>query len=150
MKSTNVFMSYLRMTQHMSQHFRTHFGRLDLTFPQALVLTVLGQEGPVPISTLAEQTGSANSTVSGVVDRLEKLGLARRERSQTDRRVIYVSATEKYHELRKTAETNVGDYFDSLLGNLSREDQELIAAALEKLNGALDRLEAEEKEGGSR
>ena len=54
----------------MSQQFRSHFGRLDLTFPQALVLTVLGEDGPVPISALAERTGSANSTVSGIVDRL--------------------------------------------------------------------------------
>ena len=32
----------------------------------------------MPISALAERTGSANSTVSGIVDRLEKLELARR------------------------------------------------------------------------
>jgi DNA-binding MarR family transcriptional regulator len=76
MEQPNIFMSYLRVTQHMSQQFRSHFGRLDLTFPQALVLTVLGEDGPVPISALAERTGSANSTVSGIVDRLEKLGLA--------------------------------------------------------------------------
>ena len=85
MEQPNIFMSYLRVTQHMSQQFRSHFGRLDLTFPQALVLTVLGEDGPVPISALAERTGSANSTVSGIVDRLEKLGLARRQRSETDR-----------------------------------------------------------------
>ena len=77
----NIFVSYLRVTQHMSQQFRSHFGRLDLTFPQALVLPVLGADGPVPISALAERTGSANSTVSGLVDRLEKLGPARRQRS---------------------------------------------------------------------
>ena len=65
MEQPNIFMSYLRVTQHMSQQFRSHFGRLDLTFPQALVLTVLGEDGPVPISALAERTGSANSTVSG-------------------------------------------------------------------------------------
>ena len=59
----NVLMSYLRVTQHMSQQFRAHFGRLNLTFPQALVLNVLGEEGPVPISMLAERTGSANGTV---------------------------------------------------------------------------------------
>ena len=100
MEQPNIFMSYLRVTQHMSQQFRSHFGRLDLTFPQALVLTVLGEDGPVPISALAERTGSANSTVSGIVDRLEKLGLARRQRSETDRRVIYVCATEKYNALR--------------------------------------------------
>ncbi|MGM9355012.1 MarR family winged helix-turn-helix transcriptional regulator [Flavonifractor plautii] len=65
MEQPNIFMSYLRVTQHMSQQFRSHFGRLDLTFPQALVLTVLGEDGPVPISALAERTGSANSTVFG-------------------------------------------------------------------------------------
>ena len=53
----------------MSQQFRSHFGRLNLTFPQALVLTVLGEDGPLPISALAERTGSANSTVSGIVER---------------------------------------------------------------------------------
>ena len=53
MEQPNIFMSYLRVTQHMSQQFRSHFGRLDLTFPQALVLTVLGEDGPVPISALA-------------------------------------------------------------------------------------------------
>ena len=95
----------------MSQLFRAHFGRLDLTFPQALVLTALGDGDPVPISTLAERTGSANSTVSGIVDRLEKLGLAKRERSELDRRVIYVSATQRYAELKQKASTDVGGVF---------------------------------------
>ena len=100
-ETCNVLMTYLRVTQRMSQQFRSHFGRLNLTFPQALVLNVLAEEGPVPISTLAERTGSANSTVSGIVDRLEKLELAKRERSENDRRVIYVSVTDKYRALRK-------------------------------------------------
>ena len=64
--SDDILMTYLRVSQHMSRLFRVHFGRLQLTFPQALVLTVLGEEGPMPISTLAERTGSANSTVSGI------------------------------------------------------------------------------------
>lgn len=127
MEQPNIFMSYLRVTQHMSQQFRSHFGRLDLTFPQALVLTVLGEDGPVPISALAERTGSANSTVSGIVDRLEKLGLARRQRSETDRRVIYVCATEKYNALRAKAATDVSGYFSSLLSGMSQEDRAMIA-----------------------
>ena len=135
----SILMSYLRVTQHMSQQFRTHFGRLNLTFPQALVLTVLGEEGPVPISTLAERTGSANSTVSGIVDRLEKLGLARRERSATDRRVIYVVSTEKYHRLRREAETDVSGYFSTLLQSMPEEDRILISTALRKLDEALTR-----------
>ena len=145
MERPDIFTSYMRLSQHMSQMFRAHFGRLDLTFPQALVLTALGDGDPVPISTLAERTGSANSTVSGIVDRLEKLGLAKRERSELDRRVIYVSATERYAELKQKASTDVGAYFDSLLRDMSGEDRALIASALQKLDAALDRAEGKER-----
>ena len=141
MEQPSIFRAYLRVTQHMSQQFRSHFGRLDLTFPQALVLTVLGEEGPVPISALAGRTGSANSTVSGIVDRLEKLGLAKRQRSETDRRVIYVCTTEKYQELRAKTATDVSGYFSSLLSGMSREEQNMIAEAFQKLDEALSRAE---------
>src|SRR5699024_11133335 len=121
------------------------FGRMDLTFPQAMVLTVLGEDGPVPISTLAERTGSANSTVSGIVDRLEKLGLAKRQRSETDRRVIYVSATEKYAALRDKAVIDVNSYFTDLMGHMAEEDRKLVAAALQKLDEALSQVEEKGK-----
>lgn len=142
MEQPNILMSYLRVTQHMSQQFRNHFGQLNLTFPQALVLTVLGEGEAVPISALAERTGSANSTVSGIVDRLEKLGLAQRQRSETDRRVIYVCATEKYRTLRSQAATDVGGYFNAILSDLSQEERELVAKALGLLDEALTRREA--------
>ena len=143
--SDDILMTYLRVSQHMSRLFRVHFGRLQLTFPQALVLTVLGEDGPVPISVLAERTGSANSTVSGIVDRLEKLGLAKRQRSETDRRVIYVSATEKYAELRDRAVTDVHSYFSDLMSSMPEEDRNLVASALQKLDEALNRVEEQGK-----
>ena len=135
--STDVLMTYLRVSQHMSRLFRIHFGRLQLTFPQALVLNVLGEEGPMPISTLAERTGSANSTVSGIVDRLEKLELARRVRSGEDRRVIYVAVTSKYQSLRERAEADVGGYFASVLSTMTAEDCDMVARALLRLDEAL-------------
>ena len=140
---SNILMSYLHVTQHMSQQFRAHFGRLNLTFPQALVLNVLGDAGPVPISTLAERTGSANSTISGIVDRLEKLGLARRERSEHDRRVIYVSSTEEYWKLREQTATDVSGYFNSILDTMGPEDKAMVAQAFRKLEAALETHQAE-------
>jgi len=145
-ESRDILMCYLRVTQHMSQQFRSHFGRLNLTFPQALVLTVLGEEGPMPISALAERTGSANSTVSGIVDRLEKLGLAKRERSEIDRRVIYVAATESYKAMFRKAEANVSGYFSSLLDDMPEEDRAQVLSALDKLDAVLSRRA--EQEGG--
>ena len=133
----NILSSYLQVSQHLSQHFRSHLGKLDLTFPQALTLSALGTDGPIPISKLAERTGSANSTISGVVDRLERLGLAKRTRSDLDRRVILVETTEKYRKLLGKAEVGVGEYFDSLLDHLDPEERKIIAQGLELLDKAL-------------
>lgn len=137
-------MYYLRVSQHLSQQFRAHFGKLNLTFPQALTLSVMGAEGPMPISQLAERTGSANSTISGIVDRLEKLGLARRVRSESDRRVIFVQTTDRYEELKKKAETGVYEYFESLLAKLSQEDRDNIVRSLKLLDKAVTEKEPEQ------
>ena len=144
MDQKSIFESYLRVTQHMSQQFRAHFAQLNLTFPQALVLNVLGEEGAVPISLLAERTGSANSTVSGIVDRLEKLGLARRQRSESDRRVIYVYTTPEYARMRSQVAMDVQECFTQTLNTLSPEDRQLVALALEKLELAMARIDRQE------
>ncbi|MCI2106735.1 MAG: MarR family transcriptional regulator [Intestinimonas sp.] len=130
----DILMTYLRVNQHMSRLFRAHFGKLHLTFPQALALDVLEKEGPMSIRALAERTGNANSTISGVVDRLEKIELAARTRSSEDRRVTYVAVTEKYRMLRQQTETDVEGYFCSILSNLSQEEKEEVRYALIKLD----------------
>lgn len=133
-----ILMYYLRVSQHLSQQFRTHLGKLELTFPQALALSTLNDQGAMPISKLAQLTGSANSTISGVVDRLEKLGLAKRSRSGLDRRVIYVEATEKYRKLQSRAEAGVNEYFDQLLAaQLTDEERKTVVQGLQFLDKAL-------------
>lgn len=139
-----ILMYYLRVSQHLSQQFRTHLGKLELTFPQALALSTLNDQGPMPISKLAELTGSANSTISGVVDRLERLELAKRKRSELDRRVIYVEATEKYRRLQDRAEAGVNEYFDQLLAaQLTDGERKTVAEGLQLLDKALTAGEEE-------
>lgn len=139
-----ILMYYLRVSQHLSQQFRTHLGKLELTFPQALALSTLNDQGPMPISKLAELTGSANSTISGVVDRLERLELAKRKRSELDRRVIYVEATEKYRRLQDRAEAGVNEYFDQLLAaQLTGGERKTVAEGLQLLDKALTAGEEE-------
>ena len=130
-----ILKSYLAVTQHFSQQCREHFGKMSLTFPQALTLSTLA-DGPMPISKLAEKTGSANSTISGVVDRLERLGLARRIRSTDDLRVITVEATEKYHAMREQTEIGVSEYFTALFDRLTPRERETVKEGL----GLLDKI----------
>lgn len=139
---SEILMAVLRVYQHLSQVFRGHFGKLNLTFPQALVLTVLAEQGGMPLGQLSEKTGSANSTISGIIDRLEKLDLVRRRRSEEDRRVIYVETTEKFDSMRSNTQTSVNSYFSDVIGDISEEDRRAVLKALNRLDDVLqDSLE---------
>ncbi|MBE6972316.1 MAG: MarR family transcriptional regulator [Ruminococcaceae bacterium] len=129
--------SYLRVTQRMSRQFRDYFDQPDLTLPQMLVLTALGEEGTMPISQLARYVGSANSTVSGIVDRLEKMGLVERIRSEEDRRVIHVGLTAGYRARKKSA-ASVSAYLSKRLSSLSAQELDDIRISMEMLDRALD------------
>ena len=128
---------YFRVSQHLNRLFRRHFKQWDITFPQALALSVLDRCGPMPISKLAERTGSANSTTSCVVDRLETLGLARRIRSGNDRRVILVEVGEAYATLKEEATIGVEEYFSALLGRLDPEERNHVAQGMSIMEKAL-------------
>src|SRR6516164_10330210 len=53
-------------------------------------LDFVNLEGRVTAGRLAEVTGLTSGAITGVVDRLEKAGLVRRERDEADRRKVYI------------------------------------------------------------
>src|SRR5438874_12843180 len=54
-------------------------------------LDFLNLEGRVTAGRLAEVTGMTTGAITGVVDRLEKAGLVRRERDPADRRKVFIA-----------------------------------------------------------
>lgn len=133
-----ILHAYLQVSRQMSEGLRGHFGKLNLTFPQTLVLTLLDSDGPMPISSLAKATGSANSTISGMVDRLERSGLLRRVRSEHDRRVIFVEVTEKYREVRNESESYAISRFSDSISTLTEEQIHQVLTGLNLLQQALE------------
>lgn len=95
----------------------------------------------MPISELARATGSANSTISGVLDRLEQMDLIQRVRSEKDRRVVYVTLTPHYEEVREELEKSVEESFPGLIGKLSPEELVQVQSGLAVLERALKRKE---------
>src|SRR5438067_11217236 len=53
-------------------------------------LDFLNLEGRVTAGRLAEVTGLTTGAITGVVDRLEKAGLVRRQRDPADRRKVFI------------------------------------------------------------
>lgn len=136
-RSNEILHAYLQVSRHISEKFRIYYGKLNLTYPQSIVLAILEADGPMPISALAEAAGSANSTISGVVDRLEKMELVQRTRSDSDRRVIYVSTTEQFREHFAKFKATACDRFSAALNTLSPQDAQAVEQGLMLLDQAL-------------
>jgi DNA-binding MarR family transcriptional regulator len=92
------------MAQEIDQHLRAvrrtlrqpveaEFSRGGLTGPQRSVMHAVVRLGGLSVKELSGQVGLAHSTVSGIVDRLERRGLVECQTDKEDRRVKLVSAS---------------------------------------------------------
>lgn len=136
-KANQILHAFLKASRRVSVRSQGYLGRMNLTYPQTVTLMILDADGPMPISELAKATGSANSTTSGVVDRLERMDLVQRVRSDQDRRKIFVEVTDHYREVRAETSSYATDRFAQALKDLSEEEQD---AALKGLNIFADAL----------
>ena len=66
-----------------------------LTGPQQSAMQVLVESDGLSLKDLSKELGLAHSTVSGIVDRLEKQGLVKRQTDEVDRRLAKLVVTDQ-------------------------------------------------------
>ncbi|MGE5219818.1 MAG: MarR family winged helix-turn-helix transcriptional regulator [Chloroflexota bacterium] len=72
--------------------------RLDMNSTDLECLDHILSRGPVTAGALAATTGLTTGAITGVIDRLERAGLARREQDANDRRKVLVRALPAVHK----------------------------------------------------
>lgn len=65
-----------------------------LTAPQLVIMQALRREGRMAPSALARDVALSQATVTSILDRLDKAGYTRRDRSQKDKRIVYACLTD--------------------------------------------------------
>jgi DNA-binding MarR family transcriptional regulator len=120
-----------------SDQFQNRFGKLfrehGLTLSQYNVLRILRGEGqPLPCLEIADRMIQVVPAITGLIDRLEKEGLVRRERCTEDRRVVYISITDKGLAVLKQLDEPLLELHKHLLGHLSRGELKELSRLLEK------------------
>ena len=100
-----------------------------ITGPQVVCLQAVSEDGPLVTSALAKLVHLGNSTVVGIVDRLEQKGLVARERSTVDRRVVLVHATPAGRDLLARVPSPLQARLAAGLARLPEKKQRALAAA---------------------
>lgn len=67
--------------------------RGNVSFPQYFLLGFLTQQKQLTMTEISQKMGHTTAAATGLVDRLEKLGLAKRSHAKDDRRKILVQVT---------------------------------------------------------
>jgi DNA-binding MarR family transcriptional regulator len=98
---------------------------------------LLRQSGPVAIKAVVEEVKRVKSTVTVMIDTLEKHGYVRRLACETDSRVTYVELTPKGRRLRKDFEEISRALLSKLYGDMSEKDRERLVKQLERIEGNL-------------
>ncbi|MFE3195371.1 MarR family winged helix-turn-helix transcriptional regulator [Nocardia sp. NPDC059240] len=105
----------------------------NLTASQGKALVVL-RRGPVAMRALAEIMACDASNVTGIIDRLEKRGLVRREPSASDRRVTNLVITAAGEQLTDAIHAKMHTTRDGL-DRLTGADQAQLHALLKRAFG---------------
>ena len=106
---------------------------VGLTGPQLTVLKLLETFGDLSLSSLSERIRAQNSTVTGIIDRMEREGLVMRERSTTDRRVVYIKLSDKGARLAREVAVEPMEIFRGALLDLTAGDLRDLLRILHKL-----------------
>lgn len=111
----------------------SEFRKLDLTAPQFSILTELWKEDSKPFKELAKACCCSRSTITGIIDTMEKNELVKREANPDDRRSILVKLTEKgnkFKQITPSLKIIIGDCCEGI----KEEEIEQLSELLKRLN----------------
>jgi len=137
-KKKEIAKLFSEVNKIIKRSMRKSFEDVGITIPQSLVIGTLIQFGEMKITELSRKINLSNSTISGIIDRLEKRQLVIRTRSEEDRRIVYVKVTPKFGEVHKGFHDKVEESFKDLLSTGTPEEIEKIIEGLNVLKKILN------------
>lgn len=113
------------------------FQSVNLTQTQLFTIMTLYEKAPIRLNELSTKLNISAPTVTGIVDRLEKSGYAKRLPDKEDRRAIKVDLTSKGMNIAKKLRTTIEGQWEEILNKLSQKDRELYLEILSKIQRSL-------------
>src|SRR5664280_2466762 len=92
-KISDIIDNLRRVFQILNEQSKKVERETGLTGPQLWAIKTINESSPVNVSELANKLYLHPTTVVGIIDRLEKQDLVKRQRSKEDRRVVLIELT---------------------------------------------------------
>lgn len=137
-KHDQVLVALRRVIRATDMHSKRLSKTTGLTSPQLLIMQTIRNEGEVTAGELAKKVSLSQATITNILDRLEKRGWVIRERSQQDKRKVYVLLTREGSEKVKDAPTPLQENFVREFNDLKEWEQHMILSSLQRVAEMMD------------
>jgi DNA-binding MarR family transcriptional regulator len=114
----------------------------ELSKNQPMVIKIIGMEGEMMPSTIGKYTGMEKSSLTRMVDDLEKKGIVSRNTDPDDRRKVLVSLTKKGLEYYNCLNKITAEMADEILKFVDEKDIEDYVQSLETMVRVLRKIDA--------
>ena len=128
-----VLISLRRIVRAVELQSRQLVRSHGLTGPQVVILKALMQLGRSTVGQLAGQVSLSKPTVTDILNRLEKHKLAKRVRSDTDKRCVHVAITSLARQKLITSPPLLQDEFARQFNSLKKWEQFQLLSSLAKI-----------------
>jgi DNA-binding MarR family transcriptional regulator len=133
-----ILRSLRRITRAIDLHSRWMASHFGLTVPQLVCLRTLAQRDDITPSALSREVDLSQATITGIIDRLVKRDLVKRQRSETDRRRVALTITPEGNKLLAASPSPLQERFLNRLSELPEENQRVIETVLEQVVRMMD------------
>jgi len=141
MKKPTVIRDLLnRLNKTINTVTARELGKFGLTLPQLLVIRQLVHERKT-IGQISKAVDLSYSTVSGIIDRLEREELVERERDEQDRRVVWIRTTPKLKEFKNQVPIFSEEFYNEMFRDFSEGELDSIIITLETLIQKIEKAE---------
>lgn len=132
-----AFLALVKASAKLEAGLNRLFRQFELTNATYSILLILSEQGHEGASCgqIASRLIAEVPDMTRLLDRLERIGYVRRERSKADRRMVRVSISDKGSEVIAALREPVGDYYRSSLGHLSQEKLLAMLSLLDEVRG---------------
>ena len=129
---------YLRKVDYIIRRKgREILSNFNMTVPQFTALQILIHHGTMTIGDLSQKMDLACSTITDLIDRMEKSKLVVRKKDEKDRRVVQVEVLPNGHDILSQVMKKRIKYLDGKLVGFNHDDKRNLTIGLEALYEAM-------------
>jgi len=132
MHSTEFARLWMKMTKEWKMHLEDALAP-GLTEGQLNVLELLLAHQPMKPSDLLQYLSTTPAAITTLLDRMERGGLIARTRDETDRRIVWVTVTERGQSEAQRGIEIRDQYIQQALNRISAHNQQLLVYLLGKV-----------------